>query len=274
MLKQRLITAAILIPLVILGIFCLESDQLIWPVVIVSILAAWEWLAMICLHDPAKRINIVIVLVLLSLAMLSFVPALWVVLITILVWATITGQILQYGQQGLTEDKQALYREKGFGTMTMLVLLTLFTVNIILLHQTGQGPQQLLYIIVAVWLTDTGGYFAGKRWGKTALAKAVSPNKTWQGVWGGYALATAWAVLAYQLGINGDISLFAWLVITWIAIGVSIVGDLFESLFKRSFNVKDSGNLLPGHGGILDRIDSLIAAIPVFVAGLMYIGAM
>jgi phosphatidate cytidylyltransferase len=125
---------------------------------------------------------------------------------------------------------------------------------------------------VSVWLADTGGYFAGKRWGKTPLAKAVSPNKTWQGVWGALTLTGAWALLAYALGINGDLSLLSWLLLTLFTVMISIIGDLFESLFKRSYNVKDSGNLLPGHGGILDRIDSLIAAVPVFVAGLVLLG--
>ena len=132
----------------------------------------------------------------------------------------------------------------------------------------------LLYVMVSVWLADTGGYFAGKKWGKDKLAKVISPNKTWQGVYGALALTSIWAVLAYLLNINGSLSLLAWLGLTLVTVLISIVGDLFESLFKRAHQVKDSGNLLPGHGGILDRIDSLIAAVPIFVAGLAVLGAL
>ena len=113
-----------------------------------------------------------------------------------------------------------------------------------------------------------------KKWGKKALAKAVSPNKTWEGVWGALGLTTIWAIIAFEIGLGGRLSLQTWLLLTLSSVAMSIVGDLFESLFKRSHNIKDSGNLLPGHGGILDRIDSLIAAVPIFVAGLILTGGL
>jgi phosphatidate cytidylyltransferase len=272
MLKQRLITAAILIPLVVLGILKLETSQLQWFVSLVAALAAWEWLSIIGIHDIAKRVTWIIGLFL-ALIVSMYLPEILLMILALGLWLTATRLILKYGHLGLPQDLAALFRHSRFGIACTIVLLTLFWNSVLTLHQTPLGPEQLLYVLVSVWLADTGGYFAGKRWGKTPLAKAVSPNKTWQGVWGAIALTSLWALIAYGVGINGDLSLLIWLLLTLFTVMISIIGDLFESLFKRSYNVKDSGNLLPGHGGILDRIDSLIAAVPVFVAGLILLGA-
>ncbi len=274
MLKQRLITAAILIPLVIFGILNLQTANLQWFVALVSVLAAWEWFAIIGIHDITKRLTWVLGLCLLATLILTYLPLGFVLFIASLLWLMAAMIILKYGHQGLPSQLAALFRQTRFGVASAVTLIALFWVAIIALHQTALGPQQLLYVMVSVWLADTGGYFAGKKWGKTALAAAVSPNKTWQGVWGALALTTVWAMIAYSIDIAGAMSLIAWIGLTLVTVGMSIVGDLFESLFKRSYNVKDSGNLLPGHGGILDRIDSLISAVPIFVAGLMLLGSL
>ena len=273
MLKQRLITAAILIPLVLLGILKLETSQLQWFIGLVSVLAAWELLSIIGINDVTKRLIWVAGLILV-VALIAYLPMMFILILALLSWLAASVVILKYGHTGLPARLAKLFKQTRFGIVCTLVLLTFFWLSITILHRTPLGPEQLLYVLVSVWLADTGGYFAGKKWGKTPLAKSVSPNKTWQGVWGALGLTAVWAIVAYTLGINGDLSLFLWLCLTLLTVMVSIVGDLFESLFKRSFNVKDSGNLLPGHGGILDRIDSLIAAVPIFVAGLMLTGSL
>jgi phosphatidate cytidylyltransferase len=130
----------------------------------------------------------------------------------------------------------------------------------------------LLYVLVAVWLADTGGYFAGKRFGKHKLAKVISPNKTWEGVAGAWGLSSVWALLFYFLISTPNLPVWQWIIISLLVVTISVVGDLFESVFKRQFGVKDSGNLLPGHGGMLDRIDSLLAAFPVFALIMMSLG--
>jgi phosphatidate cytidylyltransferase len=138
----------------------------------------------------------------------------------------------------------------------------------------NNGPGLLLFVLVTVWLADTGGYFAGKQFGKHALAREISPNKTWEGALGAIVLSSVWAVLFYFTAGNPTLSLAAWLLISVFIVMISIVGDLFESVFKRCFKVKDSGQLLPGHGGMLDRIDSLLAAVPVFAAVMTVMGAL
>ena len=272
MLKQRLITAAILIPLVILGVLMLQTQTLQWFVALISVLAAWEWFGIIGIHDITKRLIWVSGLCFLATLSITYLPAGAVLSVATILWLSAAAVILKYGHQGLPNQLAGLFRHVGFGLASAVILLALFWVAAIVLHQTVLGPQQLLYVLVSVWLADTGGYFAGKKWGKTPLAKAISPNKTWQGVWGALGLTGIWASIGFAMGLGGSLSLPAWLVLTLFTVAMSIVGDLFESLFKRSYNIKDSGNLLPGHGGILDRIDSLIAAVPIFAAGLVLTG--
>ncbi len=274
MLKQRLITAAVLIPLVVLGILMLPTEKLNWAVALVSGLAAWEWLVMVGVEDINRRLLWVSGLFVLSTVTLSSLPLGPILASAAIVWLIATSLVIKYRHSGLPKSLSALFASQPFGITSCVILLMFFWVAVVVLHQSSLGPQQLLYVLVSVWLADTGGYFAGKKWGTTALAKAISPNKTWQGVMGALALTSVWAILAYAMSINGELSFFVWLLLTLITVAISIIGDLFESLFKRSHQIKDSGNLLPGHGGILDRIDSLISAVPVFVVGLMLLGAL
>ena len=274
MIKQRLVTAAILIPLVLLGILFLETKTLEWLIAFVTVLAAWEWFGIIGVHDVIKRLIWISGLCLLSIISLEYLSIGFIVTIASIIWLLAAAVLMKYGNDGLPNYLTALFRQSWFGIANAVILLASFWIAAISLHDSQMGSHQLLYILVSVWLADTGGYFVGKRWGKKALAKAVSPNKTWEGVWGALTLISIWAIVAFEIGLGGSLSLQTWLLLTLLSVAMSIVGDLFESLFKRSHNIKDSGNLLPGHGGILDRIDSLIAAVPIFVAGLILTGAL
>jgi phosphatidate cytidylyltransferase len=157
-----------------------------------------------------------------------------------------------------------------------LDLLWICVHGLIYLHQ-HHGGWILLYLLTLVWVADTGAYFSGRKFGKHKLAPAISPGKTWEGVAGGIFANLLWMLLVYQMlgsyqlhtGLN--LSLIQFLLIGLATSFISVVGDLFESILKRQAGVKDSGKLLPGHGGVLDRIDSIIAASPVFVAGLMLV---
>ena len=120
----------------------------------------------------------------------------------------------------------------------------------------------VLEVLVLVWVADTAAYFVGRAWGRRKLAPAISPSKTWEGAWGGIAGAVAYAIIGgtFLSGVG------AWPVYAGVAVllgAISIVGDLFESAAKRQAGVKDSGTLLPGHGGILDRVDSATATLPI-----------
>lgn len=132
------------------------------------------------------------------------------------------------------------------------------------------GALWLLYVMILVWGADSGAYMFGKMFGKHKLAPKVSPGKTWQGFFGG--LLTA-AVISWAYGwwAHLDVTPMVLLVCSIVAALASVLGDLTESMFKREAGIKDSGNLIPGHGGILDRIDSLTAAVPVFACLLLLV---
>lgn len=127
------------------------------------------------------------------------------------------------------------------------------------------GQLAVLYTLLIVWLADSGAYFAGRRWGGARLAPAVSPGKTWAGFWGGLAVC---ALLAVVIAAWRGLPWMALLAVTLVVGIYSVFGDLNESMAKRFAGVKDSGNLIPGHGGVLDRFDSLLAAAPLLMLGL------
>lgn len=131
-------------------------------------------------------------------------------------------------------------------------------------------PRWLLYLFILVWIADIAAYFTGKKWGKHKLLPHLSPGKTWEGVAGALFGVFLFSIPTYYY-FDVKISFALWLVLNLIITVFSIVGDLFESIFKRVHQLKDSGTLFPGHGGIMDRIDSLTAALPIFTAMMMVI---
>jgi phosphatidate cytidylyltransferase len=130
----------------------------------------------------------------------------------------------------------------------------------------------ILYIFFVVWVADIGAYFAGRAFGKAKLAPRVSPGKSWAGVWGGLAAVALLAIAASLLAAAGPAEMMLLIVATLVTGFVSVLGDLLESMLKRFRGIKDSSQLLPGHGGIMDRIDSLTAAIPVFALIITLLG--
>jgi phosphatidate cytidylyltransferase len=154
-------------------------------------------------------------------------------------------------------------------TWALAGLLTLIPAWVALmnLHSTPDyGPRYALFLLLLIWIADSGAYFVGRRWGRTKLAPRISPGKTWEGVVGALTVTLAVAGAgAVSLGVR---RWGAFILICVITVSFSVVGDLPESMLKRQYHTKDSGHLLPGHGGILDRVDSLTAAAPIFLLGL------
>ena len=153
----------------------------------------------------------------------------------------------------------------------LLILLPAWQ-GLVLLKQWPLGNYLIVAVMVLVWGADIGAYFSGRAFGKRKLAPQVSPGKSWEGVLGGLLTCL---LIALAVGLSrhwGVVELVLALAGTLLLVMVSVVGDLTESMFKREAGIKDSSNLLPGHGGILDRIDSLTAAIPLFAVLLWAIG--
>ena len=150
-------------------------------------------------------------------------------------------------------------------------MLSTWLALVVLHSRPDQGPHWVLYLLVLVWVADSGAFFAGRQFGRTRLAPKVSPGKTWEGVLGGLTACALFAFgYAHYLELQGAV-LTGFVLVSLVTVLFSVAGDLLESLLKRQRGVKDSGTLIPGHGGILDRIDSLFAAAPVFLLGLRWI---
>jgi phosphatidate cytidylyltransferase len=190
----------------------------------------------------------------------------WVLGAAVLWWAMATFLVLTYPRTTRHWANAATKLVIG-----LLILLPAWQ-GLIWIKQGPLGNWQIMAVMVLVWGADVGAYFSGKAFGKRKLAPKVSPGKSWEGVYGGLALSliiTAvvgfvrdWTVAQLLMGLIGAA----------LIVFVSVVGDLTESMFKRQSGIKDSSNLLPGHGGVLDRIDSLTAAIPIF-AVLLWMAA-
>lgn len=193
----------------------------------------------------------------------------YLVIFAVLLWLVIAIWLLNYHSPPVSQwiSRRLIYFGLG------LFLLFTCAITLIFIHaHFEQGSWILLYLMTLVWIADIAAYFSGRHFGKSKLAPEISPGKTWEGVIGGIVTNVVWMLLIYVLLDLPDISLFWFLGIGLATSILSVVGDLFESSLKRDVGVKDSGWLLPGHGGVLDRFDSMIAATPIFTVGLFLVG--
>lgn len=281
MLKYRLISAFILIPVVIAALFWLPLIGFAIATLVVCMLAAWEWGQFSGFVNRSQRVWLAVLCGLLLSLMLFTLPdytagvdllvvqgALW---LSLFWWIAALLLVLRY------PDSAAFWRNSkalrlAFGLMTIVP----FFWGMVALrgwhYDTNHyyGAVWLLYVMILVWGADSGAYMFGKLFGKHKLAPKVSPGKTWQGFIGG--LFTA-AVISWIYGMvfNLEVPPSTLLICSIVAALASVLGDLTESMFKREAGIKDSGNLIPGHGGILDRIDSLTAAVPVFACLMLLV---
>ncbi|MGR5129559.1 phosphatidate cytidylyltransferase [Photobacterium swingsii] len=274
MLKQRIITALILAPLVIAGIFFLPFPAFIVALAAITMVGFWEWTQFI---NGSARVQIVSLFTLIFGASLVVMPTDVAALSAVadshramlavggIWWLVASTLAITYPSSAKLWSSSALL--KGiFGVLTLLPffwgILSLRAVNYA--ESPYHGSQLVMLVCFIVWAADTGAYFTGKRFGKHKMAPSVSPNKTIEGLLGGALLAMFIAWSGASLMNIPFSSVGSLLAIAMITVVISVLGDLVESMFKRVAGIKDSGTILPGHGGILDRIDSLTAALPVF----------
>ncbi|MEE8119873.1 MAG: phosphatidate cytidylyltransferase [Gammaproteobacteria bacterium] len=263
MLKQRVITALILLPVVLALVFAAPTWLLAGVFGLIMLIAADELVQLAGWHNPVVRS----VFLLVTLAALTGgwvlghrESGLELLLYAALAWLAVIFIVL------VMKPRLPRWLVISGG---LLMLVTCWT-SVAVLHETSSaGRAWLMLLLLLVWAVDVGGYFTGKHFGKHRLAPAISPGKTWEGVLGGLVVAMLVAV-SWSWGLSLD-------VLPILAIGggvtvIAIAGDLFESLLKRQAGIKDSGSILPGHGGILDRLDSLIVTAPVYVFVLLTLG--
>lgn len=267
MLKQRIITALILLPIALCGFFLLHGGAFALFIGVVVTLGAWEWARLAGLAaQPLRVAYAAVVAVLLYLIYLTPVLAPWLLGVAVVWWLAATALVMTY-----PSSSRYWGGLPGRLLIGLLILLPAWQ-GLVQLKLWPQANLLIIAVMVLVWGADIGAYFAGKRFGKRKLAPRVSPGKSWEGLIGGLiASLLITAVVGLQQGWQIGSLLIAMGGAALVVL-ISVVGDLTESMFKRQSGIKDSSNLLPGHGGILDRIDSLTAAVPVFVVLLWLAG--
>jgi len=266
MLATRILTAAVLIPLVLAALFLLPPTGWAITALVVIVAASYEWAGLAGLTQR-RAVAFVAVTALTGLALLfgaGFERG-WPDPIAIIGCATATAFWLFVAPAWLARRSPPSSRlPLAIGGWIVLI-----GAWIALVQLEVRSPWLVLAAMAIVWIADTAAYFAGRAFGKRKLAPQISPGKTWEGVYGGLAAVALYALalspLASRAGYGGVVSIAAIVAFVACALALaalSVVGDLTESLLKRHAGVKDSGKLLPGHGGVLDRIDALLAAMP------------
>lgn len=267
MLRTRILTALVLAPSVLAAIFYLPALGYGVLFLLITAAACLEWGQLCGLGDPARPIRSLIPYVLGYLAFgaaILWLPPLRMPVLSaaLLLWLGLAWRVVRF-----EPDQARAGRYPADAAAGYLIIGAAFTA-LLELRSMGQAPLVVLALLI-VWLADIGAYFAGRAFGRRKLAPRVSPGKTWEGALGGMLIT----VLL--------ISLLLWFMrvfeprlvpLLMLVVAVSIVGDLFESTLKRRAGVKDSGRLLPGHGGLLDRIDALLPALPLFTLSLRLLG--
>ncbi len=275
MLKLRVITALVLFPLALYVILFLNNSSFALVMGIVTLIAAYEWAGFAKFPSALSKMAFVLIVatIIYSIWLINFILSAQVMnMVSGGFWLFALLLIFAYpASAGWWKNKTPIIAIMG------VFLLTLTWYSLIAIHSItelhiGQGkitgPYLVLSVMMLVWTADTGAYFSGRRFGKNKLAPAISPGKSREGVYGGLLLAIILALI-FTLINQGDVRDYIQIIlITLVTVIFSVVGDLMESMFKRQASLKDSGRILPGHGGILDRIDSVTAAAPIFYIAL------
>jgi phosphatidate cytidylyltransferase len=282
MLMQRIITAVIL--LIVLALACVFTSPFLFSLLIgaVVLVAAWEWVALIGLETRGSKLGYLASLAVLLMATAIFLGVnpdnrglyvdrtVVVSTLGLIFWVCVAFLVIDY------PARKALWnKESKIAIMGVFALIPTWA-GVVQLKYFEPSGVLVLGLVILVAAVDVGAYFCGRSLGKTKLAVELSPNKTWEGVWGGVALSL-FVMLLFGFILDTyfytlDIIQFVTLTVTSLVLTFfSVTGDLLESMLKRNQKLKDSGKILPGHGGILDRVDGLIAATPIFLLAMTYV---
>lgn len=270
MLSARIATAAVLAPALLAAILFLPSWGLALLLGVVVLLASWEWIHLVRPGGAARPTGMLLAMTGLLLAgwWLMDVEEVMLLLLSVAVlwWIVAVGWTLR-NEVGVPLRPP---RQSAGAILGGVVLWPPWLALVYLHAHVPDGALWIVFLLLLIWSADTGAYFAGRAFGRHRLAPRTSPGKTWEGLLGGGLLAglAGWAFVHWAAPEGPPVGPLVALGLAVVL--VSVVGDLFESMLKRQYGVKDSGTLLPGHGGLLDRVDSLTAGAPVLVAGLAW----
>ncbi|MCC8364595.1 phosphatidate cytidylyltransferase [Lysobacter sp. A6] len=277
MTRTRLLAALFMTPLAIAAVLFLDTPWLVALAAVLFLAGLWEWFRLAEIDDTLHRS----VLLVANLAMMvaitwasrssngfSFVLFQIATVIGVAWWLLAMVWLRNFNFAS-DHDTNARMFKLAAGTLAVVPAWCALA----LIHgSTNNGHRWLLIALLVIWAADTGAYFAGRRFGKHKLSPRISPNKTIEGLVGGMLASLVVALAAAPFAGATVAQMPAIALVVVVTVGFSVVGDLFESLLKRHVGAKDSGDLIPGHGGILDRIDSVLAALPVFALGKGLLG--
>jgi len=264
MLGQRILTALGLVAVLALVLLVLPPALALAALGLLILAGAWEWSAFAGIETPLARGAYL-------LACAAAMALLWRLTDQVsdferAMAVTMAGWVLLFAWIALAPRRGNAWLA---GIAGIWALVPTWVALSRLYLQADRGADLVIFVLVLAWAADIGAYFVGRRFGQLRLAPVVSPNKTWEGVIGGL-------VAGFAVALAGrawfDLPPVAFLSLCTAAVLVSVVGDLLESMFKRQRGMKDSGALLPGHGGVLDRIDSLTSSVPLLALGLAWLG--
>ncbi|PCJ51014.1 MAG: hypothetical protein COA74_00680 [Gammaproteobacteria bacterium] len=296
MLWQRVLTALILLPLAVFAIFALTIDSFSKIVAVIILIGFWEWTGFIKkMQLPHRIVYVLISAALMWLVYSNSLPvhywngwqfpsnlldfldirdaALISLLLGVLWWVVAFILVMVYPKFSQTIiDNIFLMAVIGWLILipTWVAITGIRSIGIAL--DFHRGSDMLLFVLFVVWAADTGAFVSGKLFGKHKLAPRVSPKKTWEGAAGGALLASLVVYFAMDLLAIQESKQLSLIMLAIVLVIFSVIGDLTESIFKRLSGVKDSGKILPGHGGVLDRIDALTSTMPIALIGLTLIG--
>jgi phosphatidate cytidylyltransferase len=272
-LRQRIITAIVMAVVVLAAIFTLPSPWFAGFVTVVVAVGLWEFSNFAALRSVPGRMAYCIAS-LAVLAVMGWGTAVWatphveaigqVLILAGIWWCLASALVVSYPATGAYWN--SVWQRAAMGWLTLLPAWLAF----IWLHAQADGAWLLLFVVALVASADIGAFFAGTRYGHRKLAPRVSPGKSWEGLAGGLASSFVLVLLVWVLFWRERFALPQLLGVAAVTVVASVFGDLFESMLKRERGVKDSSALLPGHGGFMDRLDSLSAAVPVFALGLLF----
>ena len=272
MLYQRILTAVPLAAFVFWMIFFQPSSVFLYFVLFIVLISAYEWAKLAGVTNSLLRTLFAAVITVITWAFQHYASEyiLWPIYVSVMWWISIS-YYLKIAKPKAVDS--AVKLDKLFIAFIVLpaAALAMQEIHSIYIGVDKQGPYWLFYALALVWVADIGAYFSGKKFGKNKLAPHISPGKTKEGLMGAVVATTLYTLLAsYYFDLNTDRATLL-VLLSVILTFISVSGDLYISFLKREAGLKDSGNILPGHGGMLDRIDSVLAAMPVFLLGFNWL---
>jgi len=272
MTRTRLLAALFMTPLAIAAVLLLGTPWLVALTAVLFLIGLWEWFRLAEIDDTLHRsvllvanLAMMVAIVWASRSSTGFSFVLFQLASVVgVAWWLLAMLWLKHYEFASDHDTHARMFKLAAGTLAVVPAWCALA----LIHGSQpNGHRWLLLALVVIWAADSGAYFAGRHFGKHKLSPRISPNKTIEGLVGGMVASIIVALVGAPLAGASVAQLPAVVLVVVVTVGFSVVGDLFESLLKRHVGAKDSGDLIPGHGGILDRIDSVLAALPVFALG-------